>query len=1402
MSDINNNTEEQILGTPGGNEPQKVSDQTPIDMTRVDQTDTSDEKVEGYGFFDMMSKGVGVETMGKSSNISSIYLENEEDAYKKFEEQGLEEDQYGDAYEVYKDEFSKLKNGDYSGNNNSQYLLDDIQGGETILERVDNDLYNTYSTVIGAPIKYANQYTYLDRSSKRVWNEEAQEFQETEMGFLENVWNNSLVFGQDYDENGRAIGPAYQRDLKQGEDWYTAQAVSAFSNPKVYGNSIHQLFSGIASGFVVSGVVKLVGVTGELVSHLSTALPQLMMDEYKKYHPDWEENMTASSLDSFINSPANFFNQITRYAERFDYKPSDQVSQAGFTGGGFAETSYHAMKVVGEFLPQVAAAYATGGSSIGTSLASTGTRIMAKELLAKGVIKNVGDRMVLKAGLKLASKEAAKGFVKSGSKGLKVAEGVLARHGAEIAAKSAIVGIMKKSVKGNLARMNQKFMLMGTMQSTGMNYFELRQNGIDDLTATAVATVMAPIMYATERVVGIGYLRSKLGVNALQKGVSDVLKKNGMEAVQKAKTEALTEVIGKAAKNAKSKLGSIKGVKDLTKNFSKSFIKKLGGTKAGYEAAKSSVKKGMDAAVDSGTRGVFGKVAPGKILTVVDDLEMWYDKASILKGSNALSSYIKGRGNVFTMVKAALSEGTQESLEQSGYILGYYMHDNLLADEDATVGQGKMGYESWSRDVMSKKTWHELKENFLGGAYAGGIMSAVTRNAGDMYNRGYLFEKGAAEGETHLIDQRLRQVFEANPETYGSMDHDPSFNTLNKNGSDSAYTEVDKDYEHAGLKKGQKITSQAELNYYLMVQHNNDMKDLYESTGLGIGAMKKFAENNSMFHNGLAVFRDIKKTRSSIAEKKSELEKDDISPDKKSTLETEVAKLEAKATELNTKYEYLMKDDGSGYSKGYKDWVKSARTTISLANANAAETMGLRNKYKFDPNNPQPEFKEKDVEEFLSLRENYVNSKQAVELYKHVKVLHEKLDKYSRSIITDNTEMIKKASEDLSVEDKSTFDELAKDIESEMDSMLKGDMYKKMSYQERYNSFAKVTNKIGKLKDLAINSSSNKEIKSIFERVTNEDRLDEYTDKLIETLVDENGNKMHPSSIKKFIPNNDGTDTYGETDRVLEEGDNRYKDSFSDMDFFTAMADPAVMYDSVESFENGSKTLNEAVAHAKKFGYYDTIASGEPASKKSIDDVFDSIYSDEIRAALDEVAVHAQNDFDNIPDIPEYIAGLEQVLIEVETLKNSAKVRGILFPEMESDKKYKSMLDPLDRAINPTDADAIIVELNSYTNEIRGYIHKLEVRAGQKSEYFIKQRHRDLVMNYHAMTVLFENDMVSKILPASLISKLESLSEISPTSDKKLTKEESKDLDAQEKIMFEIMDEVNKHREALSEKRF
>ena len=1444
---------EQQDSTENNVDTEKLQAQAPLDAIRTDQSVAEEEEQSvGIGMIDASTKGLTARMLGQSKFRGSVFLESKEDAIIKFNELGVEEQYHDDIYARYEKQYKDVKNDMFSTNQGTVKSLTDMQHGYTAMEQVNNDIYKNYNGAGVAPVTFANQYTYLDRSKKKVWNEESQAFEEQDMGFMENVWNNDLVFGQDFDKLGRPIDLPYQRETKPGEDWYSAQSVSAFSNPNVWGNSWHQQASGLASGFVVSGSMKLFGLVGELASNLITMAPRAVVDSYLKSNPDSEG---AQGVSEFLNSGQTAFNQVTKMADRWEYRPSDEVMQSGFTGGGMFATTYHASKVIGEFLPQVLAAYGSMGSSLTASISANAARAMAKEVLKKGAVKDLSSRLLLGEGVKAATQKAAgrvfgmsqhngirnlglksfemkslgvsqavnRGTQLAVNKGAQtVMKGTASRTGAEVAVrkgaseatelairkadkvfgnvmasklqKETVVGVIGKSLKGNLLRANQKFMLMGTMQATGMNYFEMRKNGISQDMATGVAMALSPIMYATERVVGIGYLRSMYGVTGMQVAAKEFLKNQGLEVVSKAQGQAFSKVLGGYAKNAKNRLKSIKGVKDLTKAFNRDMVNNIAkSTGKSLTSVKEIVAEGVKKAPNVGTRSLFGKT-PGKLIGKIDEWEQLYDEHQIIKNADGFLKYLSGKGNPITMAKSAMAEGTQEGLEQVGYILGYYVHDNLLAEDGATKGRGKMGYESWKDDVMSKRTWHELKENFIGGAIAGGTISGFMGGGGGKYNADYLFIQAAQKGETEILDAYYRQLFESDPASLGSTEHDPEFGVLTKNGTDKVWMTVDKDYEAAGLTEGQELKSQAEIQYYQIIKNNHDIKELYEETGLGINAMKRFTEYNSMFYNGLDVFRDLKEKRANLAALEAELK--DAEGDVADDLTGKIEGLKKETEALAAQYEYLMVADESGYSKGYKDSIKAAKTFLSMANEEAASQMKLRDKYKVKDDTQEIKFSEKDVAEFMKQRDLYAEKTEDINLYARVKMADDRLEQWASVIGESNSAAIYEAMKAMTDEEVGVVEEMKTSL-NELEYLTKNfaDGKTSLSFIKRNNILANITTMARSVSTLAT-SSANPEITNVFDNLRKQINSVQSN---IETDVVES---MMESSARKYVSELDEDGNAIGTkilDTPLTQDDEGFNAAMSDKQLSMRLSSRKSIDEAFNSKTSQDENIKGIIDHAKNYGYYDSAVAGDDVPAEAILKLKDDVYLNAANELLQDLKNKEKTDFRNEPDIKELLDTVKLQIEELDMIKDAFKVRAVVFSELSKSEKYNKMLEPKDRLIDPKLAELKIDNATREQEQLKSYITILEQKVGQRSDYYKKSRHRRTIMDRHFLTALFDLAKVKAIIPSDAISKLEAL-KFTPIKDTPYTVEEESEIAANEKAINEIINVVNEHREQLKDK--
>ncbi len=440
--------------------------------------------------------------------------------------------------------------------------------------------------------------------------------------------------------------------------------------------------------------------------------------------------------------------------------------------------------------------------------------------------------------------------------------------------------ILKKSLMKTALKASQKFAMVGTIQATGANYQDMISSGYSQEKAANIALALSPAVYMTEKILASKWLPGKLGAGEFDVAINGAMKKS----------------IGEMAKNQSSKLATDAGKKEVVKAFSKEAVKnfKKAPIKSTIAGVKGAVKNTM--AVPKHVKD-FMK-ATGKTL---DDWE---------------TKWFWSRGNPVSIVKAAGYEGFQESLEQAIYIGGFYGGDQF-ADNNAVVGNGLMGYKYFKRDVLSNKTWDELKENFWAGAVLGGFVSGVAKTRkNNITDENYLMYAAS----TGQMEDVKFSYLQKKDELFGSTDINPDLQIIKGTNEDNTYATVADDIfvtspngeKIQAFKKGQELKSVGDLNLYNALMEADYVQKLVNDEGFTPEHAAKFTGAEGIMLKGHKAFKSYSQAKQQVEELNQQLKDENVNDDQKATIKAELEKAEKNVVDYRNEYEYLMKPDNEG----------------------------------------------------------------------------------------------------------------------------------------------------------------------------------------------------------------------------------------------------------------------------------------------------------------------------------------------------------------------------------------------------------------------------------------------------------------------------------------------------------
>lgn len=1295
-------------------------------------------------FYDSKTKGFNSRELASSGMKDNVFLETEEELIPKFIEQGMNEETARLNYSQIKGDYDNLKLGifDEGGPANMETpstVWDVMNIGQTSQDQIKSTQFLKLPKETGIASVY-NDYTYLDESKYVTTNKDGKK-EVNELTALNRIFNPRLVIRKDTDEYGNQVGKSYIAEM---EDWNTNAKENpylAFASPKVYGHTaVFDELNSFLSGMVVQGVLgtagNLISITGELLEWGA----EKGIDALSYGGVVDDKETVKGAIDEY--NPITFLgDMLGNYSSRWKFQASDELMEDGFTGS-LASFSVNTAEGIGEFVPQLIAAFYSGGGSVfGTTAAKIG---------AKQAIKASGK--------KLAQKELTKA-----------------------AAEKTLI----KTMKGRGMNATRAFASVGTAQGMSGLYQDLRSNGIEGPTAAGLALTAAPIIWATEVFTAGVWMKGPLGINSFDKVVS----------------ESIQESIGKMSKNGLRKLTTDEGMNSFKKQFGISMIKNTAkafrkGPKAIYKEA---VNASRAAASDiSGLAkkniGRFG----GLVTTPVNVTKGIWNGLGVVEASMANKLF-----NPATAVKGAIGEGIQELLEQISYHHIYYAHDNLLADKQSIPGKGMMGYRSYKNDVWGRKAKEALKESFIGGASIGGFTTGFIRSR----NKGITKDNYLAMAAyNNQISSVIESMTKQRDELFGSYEMDPDYNVLTNNETDNVAEVVAEDVSYFNgraevklFEKGQELKSMNDVNYYHAVLDAQMAELLVKEQGFDPANVQMFAGQEGILFRAFDKFKEIKETKSRIESIQAEFESDEITPEKRTGLETELIKLENELEEHKANYNYLVAPDNTrnklsnniknaneeintidsqlnsgelndanislaqskidslkdivenpsstdeekseanksiaelnrkissgklsnedintlrdakallqnqiksfelqhsktnannGYSLAYKDTIKNSLALMSFANKKAAEVLKLKDKYSEFTEMEIKDMSKEDVQQFMSIRNSIITGMNSKNIYDNVKLIEQEIDKV---------------------------------------------LLKRKEQHALYESDQQI------ISDEALKSKNIiNDLKSILGRTTN---IDEAV-KDVESL-------SLFSDLEKSINDLISVDIGG-TFGLSSEIDNDFKEVSDLLNEYIATQEDLLLDYELEGFEGLEPQTVEAFKGAKSLFSKSKIALDRFTEQQvsslgfeteinrqrglTDDQLREEIMLTSIQETLDQLDKSKDNDYSD-QNLISLNRQLEEQFNQLEMFDNVIDIRSNVFNPLQdsTDRKY---LDPVDRIISDKDYSRLkkeMAELSVRTNE---HLKAVEAMVGSQSNYLTYERIGQSQMNLHALTILSDN---------------------------------------------------------------
>jgi len=1354
-----------------------------------------------------MNGGVTARGASKAGLTSSFFLPEDKDIKKQLEEKGIDEKYHSDLIQKIKNDYNQLKNGTYSGGNIKEGFKPKTQMydrllGKSYVQQIEDDLFFTHKWGSSGSIKSANIYSYLDDEFKYVKNSTTGKLEKQKLTTWNRIWNPELIVEPNIDENGVPTGGFFITEMEDGEFRTGKTMLPAWNNPEVWGMDWYDAPAAFISG-VVPKTLETVGSLFEMFHNIplvgteafedSNALtkfmglaktsmglfgPSLVGMAYEKAYQD------QKGLDPISNGLDHFI----RFSQRLQWKPSDSIVEGGFTGSSNSFI-YGLSQGLGEFLPQVGMAMATGGSSAIATIGTKSAMSMGRQMLVSQAVKSSTKKTVRSGIEALAKKSAGKALTGVEQAAIKSYDKVISKYAGEKLFEKVASESVQKAMKSGFKDSMNKYAMVGTAQAMSGNYNEMLANGISQQDAAAMAVAMSPIVYLTERVVGTKWLEGKLGIASLDKAIAGNLKKHFGE-VTTGTQKALKETIGTTAKNNPTKMKSWKGIKDTMKRYGMNARKKMADSmgKSVKNIGKdigNSLKGNTSAPAKSG----FAKML-GIPINALDKMEDAYDAIK----------FTKGYFNPASITKAALSEGIQEVMEDFTYISGYYLHDNILAKEGAKKGDGAMGYFSWSRDVMSSDTAHQLTESFIGGAAIGGFASGVMRQRGNKYSDDILNVDAAINGETEKVAEKVFETWRNEPNRFGSTEHAPDLQVRKKNGKDKVWATASNDYSQYGIKKGQELKSEADMNYYNYLDDLFLTKRMYEETGLNREALKRFAGAHSLLFEGTHAMKIMRTLKDKNIEIDEQLKDKSLPAEEVKKLTQEKKVNEATIVEAEKRYKYLIQDEvasinedritlnknikelrdtksedladptseasirlieyerqlnelnrslkkidkkkSKGYSRGYKDNLKNSVATLMLANEYAVNEMmqdsDFKKKYKGDVNEIDP----KDLDDFVKLRSKWMENYNGTNFYDDATSTYQQMVKSAYLERASHHAIVKKAKLDLEkgeydgelanltdqmtqIEDK--LGNISSMVSESKDKSLKDNIVAdEFSAYQRNILSEDLLSFISNMAEFAKKYRAKDEIMEVMQSF--QKQLDAVANTLNVDKSWVSRNQM-TAVMRKFIwkETQDGEGFYAPENVKAKQDISKGTNLLNIVNVLNKNTDAT------------KKAAKDTIS--KLEGYKES----EKYVNSNLQSNINEMYKKGAQPFIDSLDSISKADSWEEQDLLSLESQTNRAIKYIDEIENSVKVRAFTVAPMQATEDDKYLDHLADVPMDVATAKTIIDDLETQRKELKEHLELIRSKLGSRSNYFKKVQHSELVMKRNFLTGLLENETVKNL---------------------------------------------------------
>jgi len=1277
-----------------------------------------------FGFMALQQKGVTSGDMGNSSFVDKIYLEDRDKFVGKLIEGGADEEQANVFYDAKRNEYEGLKNGFYT--NDDATDLNAMEYGQTSVGAFKKDLYNSYSqnTSMGAKgFKVANSYSYLDRSIFKYKDQKTGKMIEKPLSRYDASTDPSLVIDKGSD------GMPFIRQLQAGENHYEFETYhTGFlwkDEHNVYGgNALEDATLGFISGFTT--------LPGRIIAGGGAVITSAIFGE-------------PTDKDGTLQDVYDFWDDATNMADRLQYRPSDEVMEGGFTGS-FGSFAYAMGNGVGEMAMQIVMATATMGGSLEVGLGTGALRALAKRTLIKEGME-VGAKKAIVEGLKYVGK---KNLDDVGKAAIAAMDSALKKSAGTAVEQALSKAVMNKSLIGKAGNFMNNYGVIGGLQSSGAVFDGAMRNGLDKRSAAGLAIGAGAITYATEKMFSSGYLNSMMGAADLDKAASKFLIKE-FGATSKEALETTITKMGKTALKGPNAVGR------MTTNYTAKMIKKFADKNGiGYKAAKKILGKARKVR-DLGDKTI------GKVATTIDKMTTGINKA---EQDWVKKNYLDGRMNVPNIIKGMFGEGTQEASEEVGNIGLNWAHDNLKMSfgggtmEEYRKKKGYMGYLSFRDEVLSSATANNIFQNFIGGFAIGGFMAGVSKTQGNGYADAdnALFDMAAQRGESEKLMKSFYGKWKnTNAKAYGSTDHDLSMKVLTHTDDNSPTVKVEEDFSSYGLEQGMELKTQADVNYYNILKQIKYSEKLYEETGFTPGYLDKFKGQESLFENGMQIFRDLDELKKSAVKTQAKLKDEKITPEQKEQLEKELAQYGEAEKVMQERFDYLMKPQANGFSKAYDDTYKNSLALMELANDEAFSNMKAN--YENEGKKFPDKLGKKELEEFHKLRDKSLGENLQKSFYHDMINSIRSVNEFTDSRI----ERAKKLLEDSNINDeqKSELDGIIEDFGAtsndykksmaDIDSNLKIEAGKLNSMKaedgpfdssaitalldsrvkQQTNMTTKLTSQLSSLGKFAGLASSNKEISSIMDDFTNE------AENIFSSIRDDNKfmtkdvvNEEFGITEKKSLPIKNtfarvvGLNAQDENGEMVNVGNA----SIEELSQQLRISGTNV----IDVFNAGRIASDENFKEATRIAKQSETEEGRIAL---LNETYELVY----KSHLDSLEASKENDYNE--NLISLIQETEGVLKDLELAKKSLLVRNRVFYDMTLDTDKEIHRDPkVDVPLDDKSYNEILEKVNQAEIDIKGHLENMKNAAGIRDSYFAIERHTTTIQNKHSLSIIVDDE--------------------------------------------------------------